>query len=76
LLLPSAWRISRLLFGGLAEIGITLTILGLGMMGVFGPPETPLKIAGWGALIFAIFCWYNATGQMVNTIYGRKVLPL
>ena len=76
LLLPAAWRISRLLFSGLTEIGITLTILGLGMMGVFGPPETPLKIAGWGALIFAIFCWYNATAQMVNTIYGRKVLPL
>jgi hypothetical protein len=35
LLLPSAWRISRFLFGGLAEIGITLTILGLGMIGVF-----------------------------------------
>ena len=25
LLLPSAWRISRFLFGGLAEIGITLS---------------------------------------------------
>jgi len=67
---------SRLLFSGLAEIGITLTILGLGMIGVFGAPETPLKIAGWGALIFAIFCWYNATAQMVNSVYGRKVLPL
>ena len=76
LLLPAAWRISRLLFGGLAEIGITLTILGLGMMGVFGAPETPLKFAGWGALIFAIFCWYNAAAQMINTIYRRKVLPL
>jgi succinate-acetate transporter protein len=46
------------------------------MIGVFGALETPLKIAGWGALIFAIFCWYNATAQMVNTVYGRKVLPL
>ena len=76
LLLPAAWRISRLLFGGLTEIGITLTILGLGMMGTFGSPATPLKIAGWGALIFAIFCWYNATAQMISTVYGRKVLPL
>jgi len=76
LLLPAAWHISRLLFWGLTEIGITLTILGLGMMGVFGTPETSLKIAGWGALIFAIFCWYNATAQMVNAVYGRKILPL
>jgi succinate-acetate transporter protein len=76
LLLPAAWHMSRLLFSGLAEIGITLTILGLGMIGVFGAPETPLKIAGWGALIFAIFCWYNALAQMVNTVYDRKVLPL
>jgi succinate-acetate transporter protein len=76
LLLPAAWHISRLLFGGLTEIGITLTILGLGMIGVFGAPSTSLKIAGWGALIFAIFCWYSATAQMVNAVYGRKVLPL
>jgi succinate-acetate transporter protein len=76
LLLPAAWHISKLFFGGLTEIGITLTILGLGMIGVFGAPSTPLKIAGWGALIFAIFCWYNATAQMVNDIYGRKILPL
>jgi hypothetical protein len=76
LLLPAANRVSKLLVAGLAEIAITLTILGLGTIGVFGPPETPLKIAGWGALVFAIFCWYNATAQMVNTVYGKKVLPL
>jgi succinate-acetate transporter protein len=76
LLLPAAWHISRFLFGGLTEIGITLTILGLGMIGVFRSPEMPLKIAGWGALIFAIFCWYNATAQIVNTIYCKKILPL
>jgi len=76
LLLPAARRASWILFGGLAEIGVTLTILGLGMIGTFGPPESPLKIAGWGALIFAAFCWYNATAQLVNTIYGKKLLPL
>jgi succinate-acetate transporter protein len=76
LLLAAAWRISRLLFNGLTEIGVALTILGLGMIGTFGSPATPLKIAGWGALIFAVFCWYSATAQMVNAVYGRKVLPL
>jgi succinate-acetate transporter protein len=76
LLLAAAWRISRLLFNGLTEIGVALTILGLGMIGTFGSPATPLKIAGWGALIFAIFCWYSVTAQIVNAVYGRKVLPL
>ena len=76
LLLPAAWHFSRLLFGGLTEIGITLTVLGLGMIGVWGAPSTPLTIAGWGALIFAVFYWYNASAQMINTVCGRKVLPL
>ncbi len=75
LLLPAIRRVSWILFGGIAEIGITLTILGLGMIGVFGSPEEPLRIAGWLALIFSIFCWYEATAQLVNIIYRKKILP-
>ena len=76
LLLPSVSKVSWIMFGGITEIGITLTILGLGMIGIFGPPEVPLRIAGWLALFFAIFCWYEATAQLVNTTSGKKVLPL
>ena len=76
LLLPAISKVSWIMFGGITEIGITLTILGLGMMGVFGAPEAPLRIAGWLALLFAIFCWYEATAQLVNTVYKKKVLPL
>ncbi len=75
LLLPSVSKVSWIMFGGITEIGITLTILGLGMMGVFGPPEAPLRIAGWLALFFAIFCWYEATAPLVNTVYKKNVLP-
>ncbi len=75
LLLPAISKVSWIMFGGITEIGITLTILGLGMMGVFGSPEVPLRIAGWLALFFAIFCWYEATAQLVNTVYKKKVLP-
>ena len=75
LLLPSMCKVSRIMFGGIAEIGIALTILGLGMMGVLGSPDIPLKIAGWLALFFAIFCWYVATAQMVNTVHGKRILP-
>jgi len=76
LLLPAISKVSWIMFGGITEIGITLTILGLGMMGVFGAPEAPLRIAGWLALLFAIFCWYEATAQLVNTVYKKQVLPL
>ncbi len=75
LLLPSVIKVSWILFGGIAEIGITLTILGLGMIGVFGSPQEPLKIAGWLALFFAIFCWYAATAQLVNTVHGKRIFP-
>ena len=76
LLLPSVSKVSWIMFGGITEIGIALTILGLGMIGVFQSPEVPLRIAGWLALFFAIFCWYEATAQLVNTVYGKKILPL
>lgn len=76
LLLPAVGKVSRIMFGGITEIGITLTILGLGMIGVFGPPEVPLRIAGWMALLFALFCWYEATAQLINTVYKKKVLPV
>lgn len=55
LLLPSIRKVSWIMFGGFAEIGITLTILGLGMMGALGSPQVPLKIAGWLARFFAPF---------------------
>lgn len=76
LLLPCVRKMSWIMFGGFTEIGITLTILGLGMMGTLGSPEVPLRIAGWLALVFTIFCWYAATAQLTNTIYGKRILPL
>ena len=48
LLLPAGWHISRFLFGGLTEIGITLTILGLGMIEYSVRLRRHLKIAGCG----------------------------
>jgi hypothetical protein len=76
LLLPAVIKISWLMFAGIAEIGVALTILGLGMMGIFGSSETLLNIAGWLALFFTIFCWYEATAQLINTIHKKQILPL
>lgn len=73
LLLPAVKKISWILFCGLAEIGVTLTILGIGMMGA---TASLLNVAGWGALVFALFCWYMATAQLINTVYQKRILPL
>lgn len=76
LLLPALRRVSWIMAGGMADIGVALTILGLGLMGALGPSETPLAVAGWMALAFAVFCLYAATAQLLNAVYGRRVLPL
>jgi succinate-acetate transporter protein len=63
------------MFVGTTVIGIALIILGLGMMGVFGASDTPLKVAGWLALFFGIFSWYGATAILMNTVYKKQILP-
>jgi len=75
LLLPSVFKVSRIMFGGSIVIGITLMILGLGLMGIFGPSDTPLKVAGWMALFYGVFSWYGATAILTNTVYGKQILP-
>jgi succinate-acetate transporter protein len=73
LLLPAVKKASRIMLGGLAEIGLTLAALGIGMMGA---NPFLLNLAGWGALVFALFCWYAATAQLLNTVYQKPILPL
>jgi succinate-acetate transporter protein len=68
-------KTSLLLFAGIMEEGIGLTILSLSMMGATRSPELLIKVAGWMALVFALFCWYEATAQIVNTVYKRRILP-
>ena len=75
LLLVPIYKVSRIMFGGTVVIGVALTILGLGMMGVFGSSDTPLTIAGWLALSFGIFSWYGATALLTNRVYGKQILP-
>lgn len=35
-----------------------------------------LGIGGWAFLLAAVFAWYTATALMVDTAYGRRVLPV
>jgi succinate-acetate transporter protein len=35
-----------------------------------------LGIGGWAFLVAAVVAWYVATALMVDTAYGRRVLPV
>lgn len=56
-------------------IFITLTILFfLLAWGEFNP--TVAKIAGYEGLLCASIAWYSSAGVIINTMFGRTVLPL
>lgn len=68
-------RVSRLVSLMLVDIGVALTIIGMSLAGFLGTDQLPFTIAGWLALIFSISCFYVATAQMTNAVYGKRILP-
>jgi uncharacterized protein len=34
------------------------------------------KADGWVVLVFAVLAWYHAVGDIIESTFGRKVLPL
>jgi succinate-acetate transporter protein len=38
--------------------------------------KVPAPVAGWEILVTGLVAWYIAMATLVNTVYGRKVLPL
>jgi succinate-acetate transporter protein len=33
------------------------------------------KVGGWVVLVFAVLAWYHAAGEIIESTFGRKVLP-
>jgi uncharacterized protein len=33
------------------------------------------KVGGWIVLIFAVLAWYHAAGDIIESTFGRKILP-
>jgi hypothetical protein len=55
-----------------ALIFIGLVLLAIG----FGTGTSAFTVAGgWVTLAFAVIAWYHAAGDMINTNFGRIVLP-
>ena len=38
--------------------------------------STVHKIAGWEGIITALVAWYTSAGILINTMYGKQVVPL
>ena len=41
-----------------------------------GPPNGILQIAGWVGIATAIAAWYIVAADVINSVYGRTILPL
>ena len=41
-----------------------------------GPPNAILQWAGWGGILTAIAAWYIVAADVINSVYGRTILPL
>jgi hypothetical protein len=75
LLIPAMLRVSKLMSIMFVDIGTALFILGLSLADFLGTAQLPLTISGWLALIFSISCFYMATAQMTNALYGKRIMP-
>jgi hypothetical protein len=75
LLIPAMLKVSKLMSVMFVDIGTALFILGMSLAGFLGTDQLPLTISGWLALIFSISCFYMATAQMTNALYGKRIMP-
>jgi len=51
-------------------VGLVLLSIGAG-----GSMATLTKAGGWVVLVFAVLAWYHAAGDIIESTFGRKVLP-
>jgi succinate-acetate transporter protein len=51
-------------------VGLVLLSIGAG-----ASSSAITKAGGWVVLIFAVLAWYHAAGDVIESTFGRKVLP-
>jgi succinate-acetate transporter protein len=52
----------------------TFILLALAFFG--GPSPSILHIAGYAGILTAVAAWYIVAADVLNTVYGRTILPL
>jgi uncharacterized protein len=51
-------------------VGLVLLSIGAG-----GNQANITKAGGWVVLVFAVLAWYHAAGDIIESTFGRKLLP-
>jgi uncharacterized protein len=56
---------------------IWLIFVGLVLLsiGAWNNASNVTKAGGWVVLVFAVLAWYHAAGDIIESTFGRKVLP-
>ena len=78
LMLVASLRTNGVLVAVFALLTITFFLLAIGYADLTGVPSTSsaIKLGGWFGLATAAGAWYGALAQVVNSTFGRVVLPL
>ncbi len=75
LLVPAAFKHSKLMAGFMTEISVALLCISLASIGII-PTHLGFLIGGWLALFFSMFALYSATAAILGIVYKRPVLPM
>jgi len=51
-------------------VGLVLLAIGAGASN-----GNVTKVGGWVVLVFAVLAWYHAAGDIIESTFGRKILP-
>lgn len=66
-------RTNLALVGGLGLLLVTIVVL---VVGQATSSEGWLKLGGWLGIVLALEVFYIAAAELLNQVYGRRVLPL
>ncbi len=78
LMLVASLRTNGVLVAVFVLLTITFFLLAIGYANLTGVPSTSsaIKLGGWFGLATAAGAWYGALAQVMNSTFGRVVLPL
>jgi succinate-acetate transporter protein len=71
----ASFKTSRIVSIVFVLLTITFIALTAGNWGMVGAHSGMVKLGGWLGLATAAAAWYGAAAGVINSTYGRKVLP-
>ena len=69
----ASWRVSKAVFAVFATLSLTFLLLTIGSL---ADASRVTNAGGWFGIFTAFFAWYGSAAVVINTTYGRTVLPI